>query len=83
MRSIAGIVVVGCWLAGSVAAALEVGVGVADITPDVETFRVPMAGYGARLGAPSKGVHDRLHAWRRRTKRPLIEAFCAGGRVAE
>ena len=62
MRSVAGIVVVGWWLAGGVAQALEVGVGVADITPDVETYRVPMAGYGARLGAPSQGVHDRLHA---------------------
>ena len=44
------------------AAALEVGVGVADITPDVETYRVPMAGYGARLGKPSVGVHDALQA---------------------
>lgn len=44
------------------AAALDVGVRVADITPDVETYRVPMSGYGARLGKPSAGVHDRLHA---------------------
>ena len=42
-------------------AALEIGVGVADITPDVETYRVPMAGYGARR-KPSEGVHDPLHA---------------------
>ncbi len=52
------------WLAlttGS-AAALDVGIGVADITPDVEAYNVPMAGYGARLGKPSEGVHDPLHA---------------------
>jgi len=48
-------------MTGSVAA-LDVGIGVADITPDAETYRVPMAGYGARLGKPSEGVHDPLHA---------------------
>jgi hypothetical protein len=44
------------------AAAVEVGVGVADITPDVGKYRVPMAGYGARLGKPATGVHDALYA---------------------
>lgn len=41
---------------------LDAGTGVADITPDVTAFKVPMAGYGARLGRPAKGVHDPLHA---------------------
>ncbi len=42
--------------------ALDAGVAVCDITPDVETYRVPMAGYGARNGKPSTGVHDPLKA---------------------
>jgi neutral ceramidase len=42
--------------------ALEAGTGVADITPDVQRYRVPMAGYGAREGKPSTGVHDPLRA---------------------
>ena len=46
----------------SAAMALDVGVGTADITPDVKAFRVPMAGYGARLGRPATGVHDPLEA---------------------
>ncbi|MBI3117880.1 MAG: neutral/alkaline non-lysosomal ceramidase N-terminal domain-containing protein [Candidatus Hydrogenedentes bacterium] len=41
---------------------LEGGVAACDITPDVATFNVPMAGYGARLGKPSTGVHDPLRA---------------------
>lgn len=45
-----------------VATSLEIGVGVADITPDVHAFRVPMAGYGAREGKPATGVHDPLRA---------------------
>ena len=49
-------------LVSTAAPALEAGVGVADITPDVTAFKVPLAGYGARLGAPAKGVHDPLHA---------------------
>ncbi len=44
------------------AAAVEVGVAVADITPDVAKHRVPMAGYGARMGKPATGVHDPLRA---------------------
>jgi len=42
--------------------ALEIGTGIADITPDTNAFKVPMAGYGSRLGRPAKGVHDPLHA---------------------
>ena len=57
------IILVLCFvLSLSTAAALEVGVGVADITPDVARYKVPMAGYGARMGRPATGVHDRLHA---------------------
>ena len=46
----------------SAAHALDIGTGVADITPDVKAYRVPLAGYGARLGMPAKGIHDPLHA---------------------
>jgi len=42
--------------------ALDAGVSDCDITPDTEAFRVPMAGYGARGGRPSQGVHDPLKA---------------------
>jgi hypothetical protein len=49
-------------LAPGMAFSLDIGVGVADITPDVKAFKVPMAGYGARMGKPSAGVHDPLHA---------------------
>jgi neutral ceramidase len=42
--------------------ALEIGTGVADITPDTSAYKVPMAGYGSRLGRPSTGVHDPLCA---------------------
>lgn len=41
---------------------VEAGVASCDITPDVEAYRVPLAGYGARFGRPATGVHDRLHA---------------------
>ena len=41
---------------------LDAGFASADITPDVVAHKVPMAGYGARQGKPSTGVHDRLHA---------------------
>jgi len=44
------------------AIALDAGVAVCDITPDVEMYNIPMAGYGARNGKPSTGVHDRLLA---------------------
>lgn len=42
--------------------ALEAGVASCDITPDVKAHAVPLAGYGARKGQPSTGVHDPLHA---------------------
>lgn len=49
-------------LAMSVAGALEVGVASVDITPDTARFRVPMGGYGARMGRPATGAHDPLKA---------------------
>jgi neutral ceramidase len=51
-----------CLLGVSVGKALEVGVASCDITPDVQTLKVPLAGYGARKGKPSTGVHDPLRA---------------------
>jgi len=57
-----GVALCCCMLVAGSAAAVEVGVSVADITPDVTRYCVPMAGYGARLGKPSTGVHDPLHA---------------------
>lgn len=44
------------------AQALDVGVAACDITPDVTTYQVPLAGYGARQGKPAEGVHDPLKA---------------------
>lgn len=44
------------------AAAVDVGFGRADITPDTSAHEVPMAGYGAREGKPSTGIHDALYA---------------------
>ncbi|HJQ69499.1 MAG TPA: hypothetical protein VKA70_11020, partial [Blastocatellia bacterium] len=35
------------------------GVGKSDITPTIGT---PLAGYGARMGRPSTGVHDATEA---------------------
>src|SRR5213594_2883580 len=52
----------GCLLSAAPAKALEVGVATCDITPDVTGHKVPLAGYGARKGKPSTGVHDRLRA---------------------
>jgi len=49
------------WFAAP-ADALEVGASRCDITPDVQTYRVPLAGYGARAGKPATGVHDPLFA---------------------
>src|SRR6185369_13399469 len=51
-----------CSLAVFTSSALDVGVASCDITPDVQTHKVPLAGYGARKGKPSTGVHDPLHA---------------------
>ncbi len=42
--------------------AVQVGVAACDITPDVKRYQVPMAGYGARGGEPSTGVHDAISA---------------------
>src|SRR5438552_14089642 len=53
---------IGCSLAGLSARGLEAGVASCDITPDVKGHKVPLAGYGARKGKPSTGVHDPLHA---------------------
>src|SRR5438309_9881123 len=52
----------GWLLSAAPAKALEVGVASCDITPDVTSHKVPLAGYGARKGKPSTGVHDPLHA---------------------
>src|SRR2546421_824879 len=49
-------------LAAAAGQTLEVGVASCDITPDVKAHKVPLAGYGARKGQPSTGVHDKLHA---------------------
>lgn len=49
-------------LSASSAHAIMAGAGKADITPDPAKYRVPLAGYGARLGKPATGVHDPLHA---------------------
>ncbi len=43
-------------------AEIYAGVASVDITPDVVKYKVPMAGYGARQGKPSTGVHDPLFA---------------------
>lgn len=42
--------------------AMDIGVASCDITPDVQSHVVPLAGYGAREGKPATGIHDRLHA---------------------
>jgi len=60
--SIASVTGVACLLGVSVGKSLDVGVASCDITPDVQTHKVPLAGYGARQGKPSPGVHDPLRA---------------------
>ncbi len=50
------------FIISSTALGLEAGVAVCDITPDVDAYNVPMAGYGARNGKPSEGVRDPLRA---------------------
>ena len=62
MRSVSAALCLGSFLAVVSATALEVGVARCDITPDVMGHKVPLAGYGARQGRPSTGVHDPLHA---------------------
>jgi Neutral/alkaline non-lysosomal ceramidase, N-terminal len=64
MRNLRAVFVVSflvLWVAVSAKAQarLLAGVGKADITPPVGT---PLAGYGARLGKPSTGVHDPTEA---------------------
>lgn len=39
-------------------ASFSAGAAAADITPDLETMKVPSAGYGARGKTPMDGVHD-------------------------
>jgi hypothetical protein len=51
-----------CLAMAEPAPAMQAGVAACDITPDVYRYRVPMAGYGARSGKPSTGVHDALSA---------------------
>ncbi len=46
-------------IAFPVLAGVEAGVGKTDLTPPIGT---PLAGYGARQGGPSTGVHDPLEA---------------------
>lgn len=53
------VLVLGCVVSASAQAKLMAGVGKSDITPPVGT---PLAGYGARLGKPSTGVHDPTEA---------------------
>ncbi len=60
--SVTAVVCLGSFLAAASANALDVGVASCDITPDVSGYKVPLAGYGARKGQPSTGVHDPLHA---------------------
>lgn len=43
------------------AAELKAGVAVIDITPPLE-LKSPLGGYGARMGRPAVGVHDRIFA---------------------
>src|ERR1035441_2503867 len=64
MHSLAGPLALGlsCFLSAVSAKALDVGAAACDITPDVTAHKVPLAGYGARKGQPSTGVHDPLHA---------------------
>ncbi len=44
--------------ASSFASPLEAGVGVANITPDTEKFKVPLGGYGERMNKPATSIHD-------------------------
>jgi neutral ceramidase len=49
-------------LAAASAHAVMAGAAKADITPDPAKYRVPLAGYGARMGKPATGIHDPLYA---------------------
>lgn len=48
--------------AASSAHAVMAGAARAEITPDPAKYRVPLAGYGARMGKPANGIHDPLYA---------------------
>ena len=61
-RSVGIAIFLGAFLTATPTKALEVGAASCDITPDVKAYAVPLAGYGARKGQPSTGVHDPLHA---------------------
>src|SRR5438105_1962165 len=56
LRFISAVVGLGYILSATRMNALEVGVASCDITPDVTSHKVPLAGYGARKGKPSTGV---------------------------
>lgn len=56
---ITSLLILGCFVSASAQAKLLAGVGKSDITPPVGT---PLAGYGARLGKPSTGIHDPTEA---------------------
>ena len=60
--TISAVLCLGSFLTVVSVKALDVGVARCDITPDVSGHKVPLAGYGARQGRPSTGVHDPLHA---------------------
>ena len=63
MRTCIGAIsAVGVLVMAAHAHAVKVGVAACDITPDVQKYDVPMAGYGARGGRPSTGVHDPIFA---------------------
>ncbi|MDX9974298.1 MAG: neutral/alkaline non-lysosomal ceramidase N-terminal domain-containing protein [FCB group bacterium] len=62
MRSTCLLILGGLFVSLNAAWGLDAGTGVADITPDVKAYKVPMAGYGARDNKPATGVHDPLHA---------------------
>ena len=48
-----------CFLAANAQSRIMAGIGKSDITPPIGT---PLAGYGARMGKPSTGVHDATEA---------------------
>jgi len=62
MRKIARTFAVMFFACAGFAHALDAGLAAGDITPDVQKYKVPMAGYGARMGRNSSGVHDPLMA---------------------
>jgi neutral ceramidase len=46
------------FVAPLVSGAIEAGAAARDYTPPVDEMRVPLGGYGDRMGKPSTGVHD-------------------------